>query len=305
MSLLIPTSCSPYKSFGDSTTTEGAPLSKYVLAQLRSDANLDWVGELRALLVKDELKYRDFREARPRLKQNRELWKRIENGIGQASIIVIDPTPVYDWVEKVLRDSGAEKGVDYDDKKILDDCGTALIGITPIAYLPLKISELVPWSRVVEVGNLEAYLPEKIKEQLGGGLRDTKIFAARSYAVFDLKSLDALDERGPDEIRLSQEGILIQELASTVRIFDEEHPKSAELLNKAIKYIIKGIEENYPLWQTSKPDTFVREYDSRAVSEIQAADIAAGWAREISDAANPDALCTMFERVWYNGLKIK
>jgi hypothetical protein len=305
MSLIIPTSYSPLKSFGDSTTTEGAPLSKYVLAQLRSDASLDWVGELRALLVKDELKYRDFKEARPRLKQNRKLWKLIENGIGQASIIVIDPTPVYDWVEKVLKNSGAEKGVDYDDKKIIDDCGTALIGITPVAYLPLRISELVPGSRVIEVASLETYLPEKMKQQLGGGLKDAKVFAARSYAVFDLKSVDALDEGGSDEFNLSQKAILVQELASTIRIFDKEHPKSAELLNSAITYITEGIAENYPLWQAEKPDIFVKEYDSRTISEIQAADISAGWAREILDAANPAALCTMFERVWYNGTKIK
>jgi hypothetical protein len=295
----------PYESFGDSTTTEGAPLSKYVLAQFRSDANLDWVGELRARLLKDELKYVNLREARPRLKQNRKLWERIENGVGQASVIIIDPAPVYDWVEKVLRDSGAVKSVDYDDKKIIDDCGTALIGITPIAYLPIRISESVRWSRIIDVGSLEVYLPENIKKQLGGRLRDAKIFAARSYAAFDLKSVEVARDRGYDEYRLSQEGVLIQELASTVRIFDKEHPKSAELLNTAITYIIRGVAESYPLWQVERPDTFIKEYDSRVVSEIQAADIAAGWAREILDVANPKALCERFERVWLNGVKIK
>jgi hypothetical protein len=67
MSLIIPTSFSHSETYGDSTSTEGAPLSKYVLAQYRSDADLNWVGELRASLVKDELKYKHFREARPRL----------------------------------------------------------------------------------------------------------------------------------------------------------------------------------------------------------------------------------------------
>lgn len=305
MPLIIPTSCAPIKSFGDSTTTEGAPLSKYVLAQLRSDANLDWVGELRALLVKDELKYSDFRAARPRLKQNRELWKRIENGVGQASVIVVDPAPVYDWVEKILRDSGAKKGIDYDDKRIIEDCGTAIIGITPIAYLPLRISELVPWSRIIEVSSLETYLPATLKEELGGGLKDAKIFAARSYAAFDLRSIEAIEDEATDDLVVSREGVLVQELASTLRIFDEEHPKSAKVLNDAIAYITKGIETDYPLWQTERSDAFIREYDSRAVSEIQGADIAAGWAREILDAANISALGTMFERVWYNGIKIK
>ena len=56
MSLIISTSYSSYQSFIDSTSTEGARLCKCVLAQYRSDSNLDWVGELRALLVEYKLK---------------------------------------------------------------------------------------------------------------------------------------------------------------------------------------------------------------------------------------------------------
>ena len=172
MALIIPTAFSTYETFADSTSTEGGKLRKYVLAQFRSNANLDWVGVLRARLVKDELKYRDFREVRPRLKKDRELWKKIEMGVGQASVIVIDPEQVYYAVESILESEGAEKDIDFDEKSLIDECATAIIGMTPIAYLPFELTKAVPWSWFDAIQNLEDYLPNKLKKRIGGNLRD-------------------------------------------------------------------------------------------------------------------------------------
>jgi len=90
MALVIPVSCS---TFADASITEG-PLRKYVLAQFRSDAELSWVAELRAVLATDELKYKQVRENRIKLKKDAQLWHRVERGIGQATLVVIDPAPV-------------------------------------------------------------------------------------------------------------------------------------------------------------------------------------------------------------------
>ena len=156
MAIIIPTGVSTY---ADATSTGGhGPRRKYVLAQFRSDSNLEWVRELRstlvhvqvlnyvqpyggreaalfraqrdriccltqktessperyfrkqsieAALVRDELKYRDFRAARPRLRQDANLWSRVENGVGQATIVVIDPNQI---PREVPGDGGCRAG---------------------------------------------------------------------------------------------------------------------------------------------------------------------------------------------------
>src|ERR1043166_2020431 len=117
MALIIPTASS---TFADSTKTEGHPLSrKYVLAQFRSDADFEWVRLLRSFLVTEELKFALVREARPKLKSQRDVWKKIEAGVGQATIIVIDPAMFEDPVRESLesgklfaRDGITEKKLD-------------------------------------------------------------------------------------------------------------------------------------------------------------------------------------------------
>jgi hypothetical protein len=81
MALIIPTS---HSSFGDGTKTSGR-FQRYVLAQVRSDADLSWVQRLRGLLVRQELKYNDVKDNKPRLQKKAALWSQIERGIGQAS----------------------------------------------------------------------------------------------------------------------------------------------------------------------------------------------------------------------------
>lgn len=132
MSLIIPAMSSTY---GDSSKTEGCALNrKYVLGQFRSNADLDWVQRLRAALSSDELKYAHFREVRHRLHAQKQLWKLIESGVGQATIVVVDPEPVemqvreYVKSEKITPEDGAT------EKAIIENCATAIIGKTPIAY---------------------------------------------------------------------------------------------------------------------------------------------------------------------------
>jgi hypothetical protein len=64
MAILVPIA---YSTYADATTTEGGPLCKYVLAQVRSDANLSWVADVKRALGVDELKWKVLREYRPRL----------------------------------------------------------------------------------------------------------------------------------------------------------------------------------------------------------------------------------------------
>ena len=133
MPLIVPTASSTY---ADSVETGGGALRKYILAQYSSDADFEWVREVRGLLVKDELKYRDFREARPKLMSLKPTWPRVEKGLYQATIIVIDPEPFAKSIEAWLQNEQAEIGVDYTNAGILDACATALVSGTPITYVP-------------------------------------------------------------------------------------------------------------------------------------------------------------------------
>ena len=49
---------------------------------------------------------------------------------------------------------------------------------------------------------------------------------------------------------------------------------------------------------------WLQEFDSRAVDHIQAADISAGWAKELLDLNGERALPNTFERVVVNDVQI-
>ncbi len=303
MALIIPTAASTY---GDSTTTEGGRLRKYVLAQFRSDADLEWVRELRARLVKDELKYTIVRDARPRLRGEQPLWSRVEAGVGQASIIVIDPQPteaqIRDAVEAGLR---GRPEPEIEERIISDVCASMIVANTPIAYLPLDLARAVPWGAYDLVARVERFTPEEIRRRIGGGLRQAQIFAARAHALFDLttsgETLAATDE----VFRSPLAPVMLAELLATSRAFDEENPASLPVLNEAANEIAVALGAGFPDLEDAAERPLIREVTSRAVDEIQAADVAAGWAREVLEVSEPTSLGVRFERVWVNGRRVK
>jgi len=301
MALIIPAAGATY---GDSTKTEGGALRKYVLAQFRDDANLDWVRDLRGVLVKQELKYQDVVEARTKLKQNRRLWARVEGGVGQASIIVIDPQPLETAIREMATAEGMVEGHDFDERRVIDECATAVVAGTPLAYLPHNLVRLVPWE-LCPVGDLNTFTPEALRKQIGGGLAEAKIFAARAHAIFDLTQADSTITSTTAVFQSPLARVMLAELLATPRIYDRESPGTLPVLNEAALAIASAIEDGFPESLTRKASPLVAEIDSRGIDQIQAADIAAGWTREILDAADPRALGSRFERVWVNGNRIK
>ena len=222
MALIIPTAAS---TFADACETGGGPLRKYILAQFSSDANFDWVRELRAKLVKDELKYRDFRDARPKLQEERAFWSTVRDGVSQATVVVIDPEPFADSVEAYFREEHAEPGIDYTSSDVLDVCATAIVARTPIAYLPQRSASNIRWSYFAPVTPIESFAPENIRAKLGGGLRDAKILAARAHAMFDLQRVDATVGATTDILQSPLRNVLLLEMLATTRVFDNETPK--------------------------------------------------------------------------------
>ena len=303
MSLVIPTA---YSSFGDSTSTEGGKFSrKFVLAQLRSDADLAWVQALRSMLGTDELKYARLRDARPRLKQNRNLWRSVEKGVGQATVIVIDPGPIETDIRRHVAQEGLSARDGIDEHAIIDACATVVVAQTPVAYLPAELFRAVPWGRYLPVASLEDFAPSSIRRRIGGGLKHAMLFAARAHAVFDLQSLPSSAATTYGVFRSPLALVCLAELLATERSFDRENPKSIHVLNEAADEIACTLGEQLPLAGRISDKPVVREVDSRGIDHIQAADVAAGWARDILETNEAQSLGGMFERVWVNGVRVK
>ncbi|NDB70659.1 MAG: hypothetical protein EB015_22160 [Methylocystaceae bacterium] len=300
MALIIPTSSS---SFGDGTKTSGR-FQKYVLAQIRSDANLDWVNRVRSFLVKAELKYEDIKQNKYRLQKDAILWAQIEKGLGQATIIVVDPGEYEPLVRDTLQGVDIEKA-GSESKAIVDACVSEVLSGTPIAYLPESIHRSVLWADQKSVTTLERFTPTEILNALGGELQHAIIFAARAHAVFDVPSLDSAS-RTTDAFRSPRAArLVLPEVLATIRHFDIENKKTVDLLNSAVDTIAKAVDEAFDGIGSISDDPLVIETDSRGYDEIQASDIAAGWAREMLEVADARSLGNKFERVWLNGRRLK
>lgn len=307
MALLIPTGTSTY---GDSSSTGGDSLSrKYVLAQFREDANLDWVGRLRSTLSTQELKYKVFETHQKKLKTDRDLWHRIETGVGQATIIIIDPDPIAADIRAYIKDHGITEHDGLSAQGIHNACAHALVKATPLAYLPYELIRAVDWTDYRLVGSLDDFSPDAIRKEIGPGLREAKIFAARAHALFDLADVDSSAKTTRDVFASPLANVLLTELLQTTRHFDVEHPKTLPVLNRAASVVAEALEpqlDSLNVLNQPTPRVLVHEVQSHSVDQLQAADIAAGWARSILDLTDtPHDLGARFERVWWNGTRLK
>jgi hypothetical protein len=299
MALIIPTAVSTY---GDATKTSGR-FQKYILAQFRSDADLEWVRRTRSKLIKSELKYGDIKENRPTLKKDRDLWSQIEKGVGQGTIIVIDPGEYEPLARETLLKGDIEKA-GSEIRAIVNVCTSEVLAGTPIAYLPEELHRALDW-QTTEVTSLDRFKPDQLAKALGGSLKHAVVFAARAHAVFDVGLLDSA-RRTSDALkspRLAR--VILPELLSTARFFDTEHPVSVDMLNEAVNVISSAMEDVFPDFDRKSDKPLVIETDSHGYDELQASDVAAGWAREMLELTDARALGAQFERVLVNGRRIK
>lgn len=298
MALIIPTDQS---TFGDATSVPGGPLSSYVLAQLPGKAELSWVSDMRSLLVVDELKWKLFQERREWLQAKSDLWKRVRSSMKSATIIVIKPTEIEDEIRALWTEQGAEEGADFDRDDLINTCATALIADTPVAYLPNHIARTLGLYALKPYLSFDRFAPESIKARIGGRLRDAKVFAARAHATFDTARVAQPGQRTVDVFRRPGAGVILRELLATERGFDEEHQKSVDVLNEASDVMAHALAGALARPGELSTQPLVREFSSRDVDQIQAADVAAGWAHELIALSNERALLETFGRVLLNG----
>ncbi len=298
MALVIPAAKS---TIVEATSNPGGVMSKYILAQLPDDVSLDWLIDVRSLCDVSELKWKLFQARREHLQGKTELWPRIQASMRSATIVIINPGEVESSLRLELNSQGAEEGLDFDQQGLTKICATAIIAGTPVAYLPNHLSETLGLYPQDLYLSFDKFSPLQIQKRVGGNLRDAKIFAARAHAIFDVDSLAFQRHSTTDVFKSPGASLVFRELLSTQRGFDNEHPKSTVVLNEAAETIAGALKNVLTSPGKTTENLLVKEYDSRDIDFLQAADIAAGWAHELVALGDERALGYTFGRVIING----
>jgi hypothetical protein len=287
-------------TYGDSSRTGD---DKYVLAQFRSDASLAWVGELRAFLVKDELKYKWFVPERHRVMSNPELWRRVENGVHQAEITIIDPRSYRDFAIAELLEQQAEPGVDFDIQTINEVSGQYIIEWSPVGRLgAFNLDWLADNTNLEDPIDFSAH---GLKKRAGGKLRDAVVLAARSHGMVSPSELNEILANSFGGGTLNYQ-TRMKYIGEVTRVFDVEHPKSIPILNEFAQRLAHAAGVPRSLTHAMNRKASVSESTSHEVDHIQAADLAAGWAVDLLTLTNGDyrAVAQRFAWVGVNGVVI-
>lgn len=279
------------KTYGDSTKTPAGHLDDrcYILAQFPESSNLDWARDLRSFLGGGELKYKSYLELRHRVQSNRKLWGRVQSGTSEATVVVIENAFYIEAIMYRLQNEGADLGHDVGFEDMLRLAALCMIDHTPI----MRLRDLTEDFMHGPAARFAGYDPESVLERIGQKFSDAVVFAARANASFDIDALDRA--ASTNDLFLSpHKPRLNSELGRIERVFDNEHPKSAALLNEMM------VAANPSIGTGPR----VSESDSSSIDALQAADFTAGYACEIMMNELNDrekALRRHFRKVIYNG----
>jgi hypothetical protein len=285
--------------YGDSCVSGD---DKYVIAQFRSETSMGWVAELRAFLVKDELKYKYFLPERHRVQSNRQLWQRVKAGVEQAEITIVDPLEYEEmtWID--LRNRGAEFGFDFDKSDFQEMVGDWIIDDSPLSVA--RMSEYDWMSDNTRPGSTSEFSTQSIKRRAGGKRRDAIVTAARAHAMVSPSEKQELIRlcSGVMPPNFSERVKLIKKMA---RVFDVEHAKSVVVLNEFSQRVAHAAQLSRLLTDFGVAGS-VQEARSEEIDHIQAADMAAGWAVDTLTLTGGDmrVLAQNFAWVSVNGILV-
>ena len=286
---------------------------KYVVAQFRSDASLGWVPGLRSFLHLPELKYRDFQPRRHQVQSNAEMWAKLQKGIQQAEITIVDPVVYKDAVIADWLYQRAEPGHDFDMKMVNDESGEWMLRMSPLSiaqstaidYYYQNVAFDETTGRFSPDAEFQDFSTAEIKRRAGGRLKDATVLAARSHAMLspsEEREVIAICSHSPGgdyEKRCSL-------LARMCRVFDADHHGSVPILNEFADRLVHaaGVGNVASLLRGSSK--MVSEEKSHTIDHIQAADMAAGWAVDLLIYSHGDyrELAKRFAWVGVNGVVI-
>lgn len=294
----------PGFAYGDSVKTGD---DKYVLAQFRHDAILQWVTDLRSFLDLKELKWRDYRNRREYVRSDRDLSQRVHRGLEQAELTIID-LPMYRRITlNDLMDQGAEAGHDYDLTILNDLTARRMISESPLGRLSHLEDRLeyIPFTYFCDESRPSS-TPADLQARAGGKLNDAVVLAARAHSMLSpSETMEVVLAFGGGAYGPSSLAGALDIVKSMGRAFDVEHEKSLPILNELVDQVARAA--RLPTFVVSRGrEKAISEEASNLTDHIQAADFAAGWAADLLLATNGDyrALAKQFRWVGVNGVTI-
>ena len=213
-----------------------------------------------------------------------------------------------------LLNSGAEFGYDFNERTAIEMAAEQIIGDTP-GYQLRNTRAALEFANLTSPVNILSSLnplllqpdlpvPRKVLTKLGGGLRNALRFAARAQCLFDDEMFELPDPDVFPSFYAPGFGARLAEMRmrtalATQRVFDKEDNNSVEVLNETADWMSNAIAGP----PTLRP--LIRELDSAVIDAIQAADVAAGMARDIIDRSGVRGLVDKFRRVLVNGIDLR
>lgn len=307
------------ETHGDGRECDKASIPAEFIAQVDGGADLRWVGEIRRRAKLAELKYRDFRSWLRQIDSH--LYGAIEETWNRTNIVITDPSP---YLRKIKDQLSEENGPELVENCLayrpfcnmlkewaamdllyetppLSRLGWLTVMGSPMLWVPREAVELPNWAS-----------PNHCHHQFDGNLRKSQESAGRLNATF----WNLCDDRHFEKVIQPTEEeslvfcwhpncarVLLMENAPC-RIFDAGHEKAVGLVRDLRSESLKGLVEYYGI---TLPNGFgqIDNRSSEHSDHLQAADLAAGFAKEEYQRAGIPGVLAKFRAVLYNGKVIR
>lgn len=288
----------------------GGPNPPEFIAQIDDKADVRWVAEIRRRTNMDELKYSTMRKWLTQV--NSSIYTAMQETWEQTNIVITDPKPAVQRIQNSWGSAICPEIRSYPliRKFTLELAGREIIYDTILCHLGILAKLSVPRTLLLPgKGELPTWArPEQWVKRFGGRLQKISKFASRLTATyFGLHSDDALDEvthattcdAGP--FGMHQDfGLVLIHFSAPHRIFDEGQDLYLQCIrdirNQSLEHIMPS-----PMISTSSDFSIIESGESKTSDHLQAADLAAGIARDVFQDAHVYGVLKQFRAVVYNG----
>jgi len=326
-------------SFADESWRGNQWFRPKVLAHILSDKDLGWFfelvkitkeknlypGELKAHIVIDLLPELDY-------KLRNRIWQDLQNVI----IIITDPREYLSTMGIKIYEDGAfqlkiekrnimiepnDENYIYFVNSLQDYLSGRILLDSPISDIAHSISEI--WFNFdIFPANVDSFFPNSIlntilskmnkKETKKKIINSIKLFLRSHSAFFELrdpetknKVLEKIKQKRPIFVSAYYHYELLSQSLSYDRFFDEGHSQSITIIKNIQDILIQAFNK-HQIFCDSTPilPPKIIELDSKKDIRIQAADVAAGIARNIYETKGIKGLKERFNYIIFNGRKI-
>lgn len=285
------------------------------LAQVDDVCETNWLAELRRLLGRPEVKWRDWvscwRHMEPRLRQA------IRANTQHADIFIADSQPAFAEIRQFVsrdlnREEVARSRPIRDFIRVWGSRLFLLKGAQERVASLLTLCDLTGgWDVSVYAQFSERWDSRKLAEKLRHKKQSIELYVARSHAAFSeilkpINSLDRLEYGGPPYRYYSPHTAVAELLGDALvptRVFDEGNSRVVGTIRDLRRQTAAELEHLCPtvMWGLRDNPGPVRSERSESLEHLQVADVAAGYAAYLWEGGGLEAVVNHFRGVSING----